>query len=121
MTTRENRQLDLEGMNETELLELVRSLFGDGIYIPQNRIVSAILDKEFNTRQKPVIRTPCPRCNALREFRSTPIFRDAEGTRVQQIECIRCGTYISVPTGDNGELFQENIDTPDNTDFSDLE
>jgi hypothetical protein len=121
MTTRENRQLDLEGMNETELKELVESLFGEGIYIRPENTVKAILDKEFNTPPKPIIYAQCPRCNDKRGFRSTPVLRDSEGTLVQQIECIACKTYISIPTGENGELFQENFDTPDNTDFSDLE
>lgn len=120
--TREARKLDLEGMNEAELTAEFVKVFGEGIApVRKARIIDTILDDEFPGPKVAHVALRCPRCDETQPHRTPRIRRNNSGERIQEMRCSVCETWTIVPTGEHGELFQENVDTPDNTDFSELE
>ncbi len=122
MTTREDRKLDLAGMNDEELRQEYQKAFGEGaIWTQRAKAVEVLLDEEFGGQGQRHVLLPCPRCDKPTPHRTPGTLRDYEGKKVQQMQCVVCDTWTTVPTGEHGELFQQNVDEPDNTDFSGLD
>lgn len=64
---------------------------------------------------------PCPVCQKPTPHYTPGTERNEGGERYQAHTCAICGCWTNVRTGEHGEEFQENVDTPDNTDFASLE
>jgi hypothetical protein len=122
MTPREIRKIVLEGLSSDELLDEYQKTFGEGTTWSQaDRAIDAILDHEFSEQSKAHISLYCSRCRQETPHRTPAILRDDEGKKIQQMQCTVCETLTIVPTGERGEEFQQNVDEPDNTDFSGLD
>ncbi len=122
MTPREMQKIVLEGMDENELLQEYQKVFGkDAMWAKRIKAIESILDEQFGAKKQAEISLPCPRCNCTTPHRTPAILRDDEGKKVQQMQCAICNTLTIVPTGEHGEVFQQNVDEPDNTDFSGLD
>ncbi len=120
--TRENRKLDLDRMNDEELIQEYQKVFGEGTtWSNRAKAVDTILNKQFGGQQQRYVSLPCPRCSTETSHRTPGTVRDHEGKKVQQMQCVVCDTWTVVPTGEHGELFQQNVDEPDYTDFSGLD
>jgi hypothetical protein len=63
----------------------------------------------------------CPVCEQLQPHTTVGAEKDEDGRDYQRMICNVCKTSNKVYTGEDGEHFQRNYDTPDNTDLSELE
>jgi hypothetical protein len=64
---------------------------------------------------------PCPRCEKPTPHRTPRVEREENGEKFQAMECAVCGCWTKIYTGQNGQQFQEGVETPDKTDFSVLD
>ena len=120
-TAREARRTQLEQCTDEQLDAVVERVLSEGVkVIHRDRRIDTILDAEFPGEQRATVQSPCSRCNKVTPHIATSVRRDPGGQEVQQMQCAVCKTWNIVATGEDGKQFQVNLDTPDNTDFSDL-
>jgi len=105
-------------MNDEELAAIWQQIIGEGAGLAKReKAVESILDIEFPGKRNTYQSYPCARCKSPTPHRTVGVRFDESGKKVQQVQCTVCETIQVV----KAESFQENVETPDQTDFSILD